>query len=137
MEYLISGFIESNDKFLVVKRESFDQFNGLWEFPCTKSLSGMSDQSSLDTALAIRLHMEAKAGDLIAAKDFGNEFKKLYSCSGSNLEFSTKGFSGYSEGRFISLDEMPNYNMHPADYVMAQEVAHRRVRKVENNLKIS
>ena len=81
--------------------------------------------------------MKVKTGELLEGKSYSGEFKKLYACAHSDLEFSTGGYSGYSDGRFISLDEMPNYDMHPADYELAQLVAKRKVLTPDNNRKIS
>ena len=157
MKNIVSAYIEVCGKFLIAKRNTPGQYNGLWEFPCTEVDKCLDDCGSMDRFAKERLHIDIRTKSLLASdtfcrvktdqeialdadeeKKYRTVFKKLYDCEYKGGDLSTNVLSGYSEAKFIDGSQAGDYNWYPADYSMLAQISQQgvvRTRKPEKNNK--
>jgi 8-oxo-dGTP diphosphatase len=116
MKNVVAAYIEINDKFLIGKRAE-GKYKGLWEFPGGKVESCESDEAATEREIKEELNLNVKAHELIASSYYPAEDKtillKLYRCDylGGDMRLMA-----HSEAKFITKNEINDYEWCPADY---------------------
>ena len=115
---VVAAYIELNDKFLIAQRAN-GKFKGLWEFPGGKVESGESDERAIEREIKEELDIIIKAHELIGSTRYPMGDKelllKLYRCVLSE-GYDVIRLNAHTDAKFISQDEINDYEFCPADY---------------------
>lgn len=109
----VAGVIQRGDRYLIGQRLPDDKYGGLWEFPGGKIEPGESDQQCLERELMEELGVETDIGPLVCTVQPSQRFHlTVHRASITSGELELRE---HSELRWVTLDEMPEFDMLPAD----------------------
>ena len=124
-----AAIIEKDGKILIAKRKTGDKlFAGLWEFPGGKVEEGETPEECMARELKEELDIEVEVGELITS----NKHKYPHGIF-ELLAYRVKHVSGemvlndHEEIKWVTADEMSNYEFPPADLPIIKELNYNRV----------
>jgi len=136
MKSVVAAYIEVNDKFLIAQRAD-GKFKGKWEFPGGKNEPGECDEVAIQREIKEELNLDIKAHELMGStyedipadsrEDKKTIILKLYNCELLGGDLQLRAHSDY---RFISKDEINNYELCTADYKLLNSVPDKSVKRV-------
>jgi 8-oxo-dGTP diphosphatase len=124
MKTVTAGILIKNDKVLVGKRAQISDQGGLWEFPGGKVEVGETPQACLRRELQEELAITVEVEDL-----FGRSFFTYQTGSIELLAYSVRWVAGelkalaHEEVRFVSVDELQQLELAPADLPIAGKLS--------------
>ena len=124
-----AAILEKDGKILIAKRKTGDKlFAGLWEFPGGKVEEGETPEECMARELKEELDIEVEVGELITS----NKHKYPHGIF-ELLAYRVKHVSGemvlndHEEIKWVTADEMSNYEFPPADLPIIKELNYNRV----------
>ena len=124
-----AAILEKDGKILIAKRKTGDKlFAGLWEFPGGKVEEGETPEECMARELKEELDIEVEVGELITS----NKHKYPHGIF-ELLAYRVKHVSGemvlndHKEIKWVTADEMSNYEFPPADLPIIKELNYNRV----------
>ena len=133
---VVAAYIEVDNKFLIAQRAE-GKFKGKWEFPGGKNEPGECDEIALQREIKEELNLDIKAhclmdGTYEEIKADNKEDKKtiilkLYNCELLGGDLKLRAHTDY---KFISKDEINNYEFCAADYRLLNSVPDKSVQRV-------
>jgi 8-oxo-dGTP diphosphatase len=119
---VVAALIKKDNKYLIAKRKtgSIDVL-GKWEFPGGKVLENESEKTAIEREIKEEFEMDVKAIKFIINSVYEYPTKtvdlRLYECKyiGGNFKLHD-----HSEYRFVNKDEIINFDLCPADIVLAE-----------------
>lgn len=124
-----AAILEKDGKILIAKRKTGDKlFAGLWEFPGGKVEEGETPEECMARELKEELEIEVEVGELITS----NKHKYPHGIF-ELLAYRVKHVSGemvlndHEEIKWVTADEMSNYEFPPADLPIIKELNYNRV----------
>ena len=124
-----AAILEKDGKILIAKRKTGDKlFAGLWEFPGGKVEEGETPEECMARELKEELDIEVEVGELITS----NKHKYPHGIF-ELLAYRVKHISGemvlndHEEIKWVTADEMSNFEFPPADLPIIKELNYNRV----------
>lgn len=121
---VVAAFIKKANKFLIAKRSTGDQkMLGKWEFPGGKVEEGEEEKHAIEREIKEEFGLDIKAIKFITNNVCEYPSRtidlRLYECKYIKGEFN---LHDHSEYRFVSEDEILNYDLCPADVPLAKSI---------------
>lgn len=121
---VVAALIEKDNKFLIAKRATGDQnVIGRWEFPGGKVEAKESEKDAIEREIKEEFDLEIKAIKFITNNVCEYPSKtidlRLYECKYIKGQFN---LHDHSEYRFVSKDEISNYDLCPADVPLVKAI---------------
>ena len=121
---VVAALIEKDGKVLIAKRSSGDpNVFGKWEFPGGKVQDEETDKHAIVREIKEEFEMDIKAIKFITNSVFKYPKKivdlRLYECKYLSGEFY---LHDHSEYRWVTKNELLNYDLAPADIALAKYV---------------
>jgi len=121
---VVAALIEKDNKFLIAKRATGDQnVIGRWEFPGGKVEAEESEKDAIEREIKEEFDLEIKAIKFITNNVCEYPSKtidlRLYECKYIKGQFN---LHDHSEYRFVSKDEISNYDLCPADVQLVKAI---------------
>ena len=111
----VGALIKKNEKYLIARRANVS-LAGYWEFPGGRVEKGESDKDALKRELKEELNILAKVNSFFSSNlhEFPNckLLRKIYNVDIKDINFE---LSVHDEIKWITLDEMKNYDFAPAE----------------------
>ena len=111
----VGALIKNNGKYLIARRANVS-LSGYWEFPGGRVEKGESDEDALKRELKEELNISAKVNSFFSSNlhEFPNckLLRKIYNVDIHDINFE---LSVHDEIKWITLDEMKNYDFAPAE----------------------
>ena len=111
----VGALINKNEKYLIARRANVS-LAGYWEFPGGRVEKGESDEDALKRELKEELNISAKVNSFFSSNlhEFPNckVLRKIYNVDIKDINFE---LSVHDEIKWITLDEMKNYDFAPAE----------------------
>ena len=111
----VGALIKKNEKYLIARRANVS-LAGYWEFPGGRVEKGESDEDALKRELKEELNISAKVNSFFSSNlhEFPNckLLRKIYNVNIKDINFE---LSVHDEIKWITLDEMKNYDFAPAE----------------------
>ena len=111
----VGALIKKNEKYLIARRANVS-LAGYWEFPGGRVEEGESDEDALKRELKEELNISAKVNSFFSSNlhEFPNckLLRKIYNVDIKDINFE---LSVHDEIKWITLDEMKNYDFAPAE----------------------
>jgi len=122
MVTVVAALIKENDKILIAKRATGDKnVLGKWEFPGGKVKIGENEKQSIEREINEEFNIDIKAQKFIINNIYEYPSKtidlRLYECEYVRGKFE---LCEHSEFRFVSRDEILNYDLCEADIPLAR-----------------
>lgn len=115
MIVVVAAVIESNDRFLLTRRQRGVHLEGMWEFPGGKLDPGESHQDALRRELREELDVDSDVGELVfeVAHEYPDRVVSLhfYRCTLTGEPRPVLG----QEMRWVERSELPALGFPPAD----------------------
>lgn len=125
---VVAALIKKDNKYLIAKRATgYEKVLGKWEFPGGKVKVGEEEKNAIEREIKEEFDLEIKALHFI----INNVYKypadtidlRLYECEYISGEFK---LHDHSEYKFVSKDEILDYDLCPADIPLAKAVKETR-----------
>ena len=111
----VGALIKKNEKYLIARRANVS-LAGYWEFPGGRVEKGESDEDALKRELKEELNIIAKVNSFFSSNlhEYPNckLLRKIYNVDIKDINFE---LSVHDEIKWITLDEMKNYDFAPAE----------------------
>ena len=111
----VGALINKNEKYLIARRANVS-LAGYWEFPGGRVKKGETDEDALKRELKEELNISAKVNSFFSSNlhEFPNckVLRKIYNVDIKDINFE---LSVHDEIKWITLDEMKNYDFAPAE----------------------
>ena len=111
----VGALINKNEKYLIARRANVS-LAGYWEFPGGRVEKGETDEEALKRELKEELNISAKVDSFFSSNlhEFPNckVLRKIYNVDIKDINFE---LSVHDEIKWITLDEMKNYDFAPAE----------------------
>lgn len=119
---VVAAFIKKDNKFLIAQRATGDQnVLGKWEFPGGKVEPEENEMQAIEREIREEFNLEIKAIKFMINHVCKYPSKtidlRLYECEYIKGKFNLHAHSKY---RFVSKDEILNYDLCPADIPLAK-----------------
>lgn len=119
---VVAALINKDNKFLIAKRATGDEnVLGRWEFPGGKVEPEEDEKHAIEREIKEEFDLDIKAIKFITNNicKYPNKTVdlRLYECEYINGEFN---LHAHSEYRFVSKEEVLNYDLCPADVPLAK-----------------
>ena len=109
------GINKKNENYLIARRANVS-LAGYWEFPGGRVEKGETDEEALKRELKEELNISAKVNSFFSSNlhEFpnGKLLRKIYNVDIHDINFK---LSVHDEIKWITLDEMKNYDFAPAE----------------------
>lgn len=133
-----AALLRRNSRILITKRPADKQQGGFWEFPGGKLHSDETPQQALQRELREELDLEAEIGAIFEVVyhryDWGPVLILVYEC----LPLSTVIRNlEVDEHRWITLEELPEYDLLPADRPIVDKLLRQRDRTEDSTAGIN
>lgn len=119
----MAGLIVEDGKFLITQRASYDSNGGKWEFAGGKVEDGESLETALVRELKEELNLQTKVIRLFGRNEFKTERATfdlyLYLCRRLS---GTIYLTEHDDFKWITLDEIPNYEFLGGDVPFLEEL---------------
>lgn len=124
MVVVVAALIKKDGKFLIAKRSTGDKnMLGKWEFPGGKVDKEENEEHAIEREIKEEFELDIKARKFLINNVCKYPFKiidlRLYECEYIKGDFK---LHDHSEYRFISKDEILNYDLCPADVPLAKYI---------------
>lgn len=124
MIVVVAALIKKDGKFLIAKRSTGDRnMLGKWEFPGGKVDKEENEEHAIEREIKEEFELDIKARKFLINNVCKYPFKtidlRLYECEYIKGDFK---LHAHSEYRFISKDEILNYDLCPADVPLAKYI---------------
>lgn len=124
MIIVVAALIKKDNKCLIAKRATGDQnVLGRWEFPGGKVEVGEDEKHAIEREIKEEFDLDIKAIKFITNNVCEYPSKtidlRLYECEYIKGEFN---LHDHSEYRFVSEDEILNYDLCPADVPLVKSI---------------
>lgn len=121
---VVAALMKKDNKFLIAKRATGDKnVLGRWEFPGGKVEAGEDEKQAIEREIKEEFDLDIKAIKFITNNVCEYPSKtidlRLYECEYIKGEFN---LHDHSEYRFVSEDEILNYDLCPADVPLAKSI---------------
>ena len=121
---VVAALIQRESKILIAKRSTGDEnVLGKWEFPGGKVEEGETEEKAIEREIKEEFELDIKAIHFIANNVCKYPSRtidlRLYECEYIKGEFN---LHNHSEYRFVSKDEILNYDLCPADIPLAKSI---------------
>ncbi|MGD9017725.1 MAG: (deoxy)nucleoside triphosphate pyrophosphohydrolase [Desulfobacterales bacterium] len=118
-----AAVLVKGNRVLIAQRPAGDPLEGKWEFPGGKVNSGECPRACLKRELVEELNIHARVGSFLGTSSYGYGDRKV-----TLLVFVAKIQTGrltplfHSEFRWISVDELLDHDLAPADIPVAKRL---------------
>ena len=121
---VVAALIEKDSKYLIARRSTgSEEVLGKWEFPGGKVQDGETEEHAIEREIKEEFEMDIKALRFLTNNVCEYPSKtidlRLYKCIYISGEFK---LHDHSEYRFVSRNELLNYDLCPADIPLAEMV---------------
>lgn len=121
---VVAALIEKDNKVLIAKRSTGDHnVIGKWEFPGGKVELGENEFSAIEREIKEEFELDIKAKEFLINNICEYPTKivdlRLYSCEYMGGNFN---LHDHSEYKWVSKDELMNYDLAPADIPLAEYI---------------
>ena len=128
---VVAALIEKDTKYLIAKRSTGDPNNlGKWEFPGGKVEPNEDELTAIEREIKEEFELTVKAQNFITNNicEYPDKIVdlRLYECQYIDGDFK---LHDHSEYKFVSKDEIINYNLCPADIPLAQYIVSFNINK--------
>ena len=114
---VVAAILEKEDKILIAKKRKGKPLAGLWEFPGGKVEEGETLEKALIRELKEEMDIEIEIKDYIGESvyDYGEDIIVSLKGYTAVIKSGNIKLSDHDEYKWVSLDEIHNYNIAPAD----------------------
>lgn len=121
---VVAALIEKNNKYLIARRSTgAEEVLGKWEFPGGKVGSNETEEQAIEREIKEEFEMNVKAEKFLTNNIYEYPSKtvdlRLYECKYISGEFHLHDHSEYV---FVDKYEIINYDLCPADIVLADYI---------------
>lgn len=121
---VVAALIEKDNKVLIAKRSTGDHnVIGKWEFPGGKVELGENEFCAIEREIKEEFELDIKAKEFLINNICEYPTKivdlRLYSCEYMGGNFN---LHDHSEYKWVSKDELKNYDLAPADIPLAEYI---------------
>ena len=126
---VVAALISKDGKFLIARRSTGDpNVFGKWEFPGGKVKDGEAEEHAIEREIKEEFEMNIKAIKFITNSIFQYPKKivdlRLYECKYLSGEFH---LHDHSEYRWVTKNELLDYDLAPADIPLAKYIKEKRL----------
>lgn len=117
---VVAAILEKEDKILIAKKRKGKPLAGLWEFPGGKVEEGETLEKALIRELKEEMDIEIEIKDYIGESvyDYGEDIIVSLKGYTAVIKSGNIKLSDHDEYKWVSLDEIHNYNIAPADITL-------------------
>ena len=125
---VVAAILESDDKILIARKRQGKPLAGFYEFPGGKIEEGETPEESLIRELMEEMNIKIKVKEYIgdSVHDYGQG--KVICLKGFTAEIIDGDIklTDHDEYRFVSLEEIEDYNLAPADIPLVKIMKSKR-----------